>query len=63
MPTTLKPGDRVTITGAGRTGKWPPTIGTVTAVRRNRVYVHWDGEPPPHMVRCRPDQFRNVMIF
>jgi len=43
MATALKPGNRVTITGAGRTGKWSPTTGTVTTVRRNRVYVHWDG--------------------
>lgn len=41
---TLRKGARVTITGLGRTARWPGTlIGTVTRVSRGRVYVRWDG--------------------
>lgn len=39
----MKKGDRITITGHGRTGHWPKnTVGTVTKKRGARVFVHWD---------------------
>lgn len=39
----MKKGDRITITGHGRTGTWPKgTIGTVTRKRGDSVYVYWD---------------------
>lgn len=39
----LKKGDRVTITGYGRTQFWPKiTVGTVTKRRGTQVYVQWD---------------------
>ncbi|MCK5601565.1 hypothetical protein KAR91_06850 [Candidatus Pacearchaeota archaeon] len=39
----MKKGDRIIITGVGRTGHWPKrTIGTVTKRRGTSVFVHWD---------------------
>jgi len=39
----MKKGDRITITGYGRTAHWPEdTIGTVTMKRGDSIFVHWD---------------------
>jgi len=41
-------GDRVQVSGKGRTARWPRSIGTVTRIWRvmgqvMSVEVHWDG--------------------
>ena len=38
----FKKGDRVTVSGRGRTATWGHTTGTVTAVRYRSVFVQWD---------------------
>lgn len=41
----MKKGDRITITGHGRTANWTDRAryeGTVTMRRGDRVFVHWD---------------------
>ena len=35
-------GDRVTVTGAGRTATWGQPVGTVIRVGRKSIEVHWD---------------------
>lgn len=39
----IRKGARIETSGWGRTARWPYGTGTVTMVRKNRVYVHWDG--------------------
>lgn len=38
----FKKGDRVTVSGKGRTATWGQPVGTVTAVRYRSVFVQWD---------------------
>lgn len=40
---TIRKGHRVETSGEGRTARWPHGTGTVMMVRKNRVYVRWDG--------------------
>jgi hypothetical protein len=40
---TIRKGNRVETSGEGRTARWPHGTATVTMVRKNRVYVVWDG--------------------
>jgi small-conductance mechanosensitive channel len=40
--TPFKKGDRVTVSGRGRTAAWGQPAGTVTAVRYRSVFVQWD---------------------
>lgn len=41
---TYRKGDRVQVTGKGRTAFWPHYLkGTVEDTRQDRVYVRWDG--------------------
>ena len=42
--TTYRKGDRVQVSGHGRTASWQRNmVGTVTETRGVRVYVKWDG--------------------
>jgi len=45
MDTTYRKGDRVQVSGHGRTAKYPRNmVGTVTEVRgKYGVFVRWDG--------------------
>ena len=40
--TTYYKGDRITVTGIGRTATWGNCIGTVTRATKRSVYVVWD---------------------
>ena len=40
--TPFKKGDRVTVSGKGRTATWGQPAGTVTAVRRGAIFIQWD---------------------
>lgn len=46
MDTTYRKGDRVQVTGKGRTANWARgLLGTVESTRQDRVYVQWDVAP------------------
>jgi hypothetical protein len=40
---TYRKGDRITVTGYGRTARWGNIAGTVTRATKRSVFVHWDG--------------------
>lgn len=40
---TYRKGNRITVTGVGRTAKWGKIAGTVVRATKRSVFVRWDG--------------------
>ena len=55
---TLKKGDRVIITGKGKTKKWGDVVGKVTKRRGNKVFVQWEGTSFPIEDEMDADEVR-----
>jgi hypothetical protein len=43
MERKFKKGDRITVTGQGRTARWGNIKGRVTRATKRSVFVAWDG--------------------